>query len=52
MTLAVYAQCMKRSQIEAFVWELTRFADEADERDYMRSFGPTNDPTRPRRPRR
>jgi hypothetical protein len=53
MTLAVYAQSMKRSQIdEALVWELTRFPDEADDRGYMRSFGPTNDPTAPRRSRR
>jgi integrase len=50
MTLAVYAQCMKRSQIDhALVWELMRFPDEADER---RSFGPTNDPTTPRQARR
>lgn len=53
MTLAVYAQCMKRSQIdEALVWQLTRFADETDERGHERSFGPTNDPTRSRRSRR
>ena len=33
MTLAVYAQCMKRSQIdEALVWQLMRFADETDGR--------------------
>ncbi|MDX6676968.1 MAG: hypothetical protein QOE31_1020 [Solirubrobacteraceae bacterium] len=31
MTLAVYAQCMKRSQIdEAVVWQLMRFRDEAE----------------------
>jgi integrase len=46
MTLAVYAQCMKRSQInEAVVWQLMRFPDEPEERGRERSFGPTNDPT-------
>ena len=53
MTLAVYAQCMKRSQIdEALIWQLMRFPDETDERVIERSFGPTNDPTRSRRSRR
>jgi integrase len=53
MTLAVYAPCMKRSQIdEALVWQLMRFAAETDERGHERSFGPTNDPTRSRRSRR
>jgi integrase len=47
MTLAVYAQCMKRSQIdEAVVWQLMRFPDEAEERGRNRSFRPTNGPTR------
>ena len=47
MTLAVYAQCMKRSQIdEAVVWQLMRFPDEPEKRGRDRSFGPTNDPTR------
>ena len=53
MTLAVYAQGMKRSQIdEALVWQLMGFPDETDERGHERSFGPTNDPTRSRRSRR
>jgi hypothetical protein len=53
MTPAVYAQCMKRSQIdEALIWQLMRFPDEADERDNERSFGPTSDPTSSRRSRR
>jgi integrase len=31
MTLAVYAQCMKRSQIDdAVIWQLMRFRDEAE----------------------
>jgi integrase len=47
MTLAVYAQCMKRSQIDdAVVWQLMRFPDEPEERGRDRSFGPTNGPTR------
>jgi hypothetical protein len=47
MTLAVYAQGMKRSQIdEAVVWQLMRFPDEPEKRGRDRSFGPTNDPTR------
>jgi integrase len=47
MTLAVYAQCMKRSQIdEALIWELMRFPDEDAEPGRERSFGPTNGPTR------
>ena len=47
MTLAVYAQCMKRSQIdEALIWELMRFPDEADKPGLKGSFGPTNGPTR------
>jgi len=42
MTLAVYAQCMKRSQIdEALIWELMRFPDEAEEPGRKGSFGPT-----------
>jgi integrase len=46
MTLAVYAQCMKRSQIdEAVVWRLMRFPDKPEDRGRSRSFGPTNDPT-------
>lgn len=46
MTLAVYAQCMKRSQIdEALVWQLMRFPDEREERGWQRAFGPTNGPT-------
>jgi len=46
MTLAVYAQCMKRSQIdEALVWQLMRFPDEPEERGRDRSFGPTSGPT-------
>ena len=53
MTLTVYAQSMKRSQIdEALIWQLMRFPDETDERGHERSFGPTNDPTRARRSRR
>ena len=53
MTLTVYAQSMKRSQIdEALIWQLMRFPDETDERRHERSFGPTNDPTRARRSRR
>ena len=53
MTLAVYAQCMKRSQIdEVLVWQLMRFADETDERGLARSFGPTNDLMRSRQSRR
>lgn len=52
MTLAVYAQCMKRSQIdEALIWELTRFPNEAENRGREGSFGPTNGPTRPSRVR-
>jgi hypothetical protein len=32
MTLGVYAQCMKRSQIdEALVWQLMRFAREEEQ---------------------
>ena len=47
MTLAVYAQCMKRSQIDdAVVRQLMRFPDEPEERGRDRSFGPTNGPTR------
>jgi integrase len=47
MTLAVYAQCMKRSQIDdAVVWQLMRFPGEPEERGRDRSFGPTNGPTR------
>jgi integrase len=47
MTLAVYAQCMKRSQIdEAVVWQLMRFPDEPEEQGRDRSFGPTSGPTR------
>ena len=53
MTLGVYAQCMKRSQIdEALIRELMRFPDETDETVDERSFGSTNDPTRSRRSRR
>ena len=53
MTLTVYAQCMKRSQIdEALISQLMRFPDETDERGHERSFGPTNDPTRSRQSRR
>ena len=33
MTLGVYAQCMKRSQVdEAVVWQLMRFPDEPEKR--------------------
>jgi hypothetical protein len=47
MTLGVYAQCMKRSQVEeALVWQLMRFPDEPEEGGRDRSFGPTNGPTR------
>jgi hypothetical protein len=47
MTLAVYAQCMKRSQIdEAVVWQLMRFRDEAEKEGREPTFGPTNGPTR------
>jgi hypothetical protein len=50
MTLGVYAQCMKRSQIdEALVWELMRFPDEAEMGAPEATFGPTNGPTRPSR---
>jgi integrase len=54
MTLAVYAQCMKRSQIdEAVVWQLMRFRDEAEKQGGEPTFGPTNGPTRSsRQPRR
>jgi integrase len=45
MTLGVYAQCMKRSQVdEAVVWELMRFPDEAEKRGREPAFGPTNGP--------
>jgi hypothetical protein len=45
MTLGVYAQCMKRSQIdEAVVWQLMRFPDESEEPGRRASFGPTNRP--------
>jgi integrase len=44
MTLAVYAQCMKRSQIdEAVVWQLMRFTNEPEDL-HKRGFGPTNGP--------
>ena len=47
MTLGVYAQCMKRSQVdEAMVWQLMRFADEAEKRGREPRFGPTNGPMR------
>jgi integrase len=50
MTLGVYAQCMKRSQIdETLVWELMRFPDEAETGAPEARFGPTNGPTRPSR---
>jgi integrase len=50
MTLGVYAQCMKRSQIdETLVWELMRFPDEAETGAPGARFGPTNGPTRPSR---
>ena len=53
MTLAVYAQCMKRSQIdEAVVWQLMRFRDEAEKQGREPTFGPTNGPTRISRPPR
>jgi hypothetical protein len=54
MTLGVYAQCMKRSQIdEAVVWQLMHFPDEAENRGHEPTFGPTNGPTRTLRlPRR
>ena len=46
MTLSVYAQCMKRSQIdEAVVWQLMRFSDESQAAQ-KRTFGPTNGPMR------
>jgi hypothetical protein len=49
----VYAQCMKRSQIdEAVVWQLMHFPDEAENRGHERTFGPTNRPTRTSRPPR
>ena len=45
MTLGVYAQCMKRSQVdEAVVWQLMRFANEAEMRGRKPGFGPTNGP--------
>jgi integrase len=45
MTLGVYAQCMKRSQVdEAVVWQLMRFANEAEMRRGEPRFGPTNGP--------
>jgi hypothetical protein len=45
MTLGVYAQCMKRSQIdEAVVWQLMRFPDEPEDRSQKWPFGPTNGP--------
>ena len=47
MTLGVYAQCMKRSQVdEAVLWELMRFPDEAEKRGREPTFGPTNGPMR------
>jgi integrase len=52
MTLGVYAQCMKRSQIdEAVVWQLMRFPDESEEPGRRPSFGPTNGPMSLRRSR-
>jgi hypothetical protein len=43
MTLAVYAQCMTRSQIdEALVWQLMRFPDGPGERGRGRAFGPAS----------
>jgi integrase len=45
MMLGVYAQCMKRSQIDnALVWRLMRFPDEPEERGQQQAFDPTNDP--------
>jgi integrase len=45
MTLGVYAQCMKRSQVdEAVVWQLMHFANEAEMRRGEPRFGPTNGP--------
>jgi hypothetical protein len=42
MTLAVYAQCMKRSQVdEAVVWQLLRFPNEPEDLQ-KRGFAPTN----------
>ena len=47
MTLGVYAQCMKRSQVdEAVLWELMRFPDEAEKGGREPAFGPTNGPMR------
>jgi hypothetical protein len=47
MTLAVYAQCLKRSQIdEAVIWQLMRFPNEAEKRGRESVFGPTNGPMR------
>lgn len=52
MTLGVYAQCMKRSQIdEAVVWQLMRFPDESEEPGRRASSGPTNGPMSLRRSR-
>jgi integrase len=52
MTLGVYAQCMKRSQIDqAVVWRLMRFPDESEEPGRQPSFGPTNGPMSLRRSR-
>ena len=53
MTLGVYAQCMKRSQVdEAVVWQLMRFPNEVESRERSPRFGPTNGPmTVPRQAR-
>jgi hypothetical protein len=47
MTLGMYAQCMKRSQVdEVVVWQLMRFPDEAEKRGREPTFAPTNGPMR------
>jgi hypothetical protein len=47
MTLGVYAQCMKRSQVDdAVVWQVMHFSDELEKRARETVFGPTNGPTR------
>lgn len=45
MTLAVYAQVMKRKRVdEALVWQLMRFSGEPEKTARERAFGPTNGP--------